>query len=114
MNLDDYVNSLGSNLDDIYNNMGTHDAKDAAAKFVFCPECGTRTSAESLFCPNCGQSLCEDSDEENFDEAERADYNKEMGIVWTDTARLAAKYGCLLYTSPSPRDVEESRMPSSA
>ena len=25
-----------------------------------------------------------------------------------------AYYGCLLYTSPSPRDVEESRMPSSA
>ena len=25
-----------------------------------------------------------------------------------------APYGCLLYTSPSPRDVEESRMPSSA
>ena len=24
------------------------------------------------------------------------------------------KYICLLYTSPSPRDVEESRMPSSA
>ena len=24
------------------------------------------------------------------------------------------KYSCLLYTSPSPRDVEESRMPSSA
>ena len=23
-------------------------------------------------------------------------------------------YSCLLYTSPSPRDVEESRMPSSA
>ena len=23
-------------------------------------------------------------------------------------------FGCLLYTSPSPRDVEESRMPSSA
>ena len=28
--------------------------------------------------------------------------------------RLASIYGCLLYTSPSPRDVEESRMPSSA
>ena len=26
----------------------------------------------------------------------------------------AAIIGCLLYTSPSPRDVEESRMPSSA
>ena len=27
---------------------------------------------------------------------------------------LLAAYTCLLYTSPSPRDVEESRMPSSA
>ena len=27
---------------------------------------------------------------------------------------LAEFYTCLLYTSPSPRDVEESRMPSSA
>ena len=26
----------------------------------------------------------------------------------------AASYGCLLYTSPSPRDAHESRMPSSA
>ena len=29
-------------------------------------------------------------------------------------AFLAKCKGCLLYTSPSPRDVEESRMPSSA
>ena len=32
-------------------------------------------------------------------------------------SRFSAKqriYSCLLYTSPSPRDVEESRMPSSA
>ena len=28
--------------------------------------------------------------------------------------RFASVYRCLLYTSPSPRDVEESRMPSSA
>ena len=27
---------------------------------------------------------------------------------------IEAVYTCLLYTSPSPRDVEESRMPSSA
>ena len=27
---------------------------------------------------------------------------------------LAKKYGCLLYTSPSPRDRQKSRMPSSA
>ena len=38
---------------------------------------------------------------------------------WSQYALKAAKSGklisiCLLYTSPSPRDVEESRMPSSA
>ena len=27
---------------------------------------------------------------------------------------VSQSYNCLLYTSPSPRDVEESRMPSSA
>ena len=34
-----------------------------------------------------------------------------------DIRTIIPKYGfisCLLYTSPSPRDVEESRMPSSA
>ena len=30
------------------------------------------------------------------------------------TVTITSSYGCLLYTSPSPRDVEESRMPSSA
>ena len=30
------------------------------------------------------------------------------------TPDVGACWGCLLYTSPSPRDVEESRMPSSA
>ena len=39
----------------------------------------------------------------------------------SDAAKLAAKWevtglleGCLLYTSPSPRDRQKSRMPSSA
>ena len=32
-----------------------------------------------------------------------------MCIGWDEMGNL-----CLLYTSPSPRDVEESRMPSSA
>ena len=31
-----------------------------------------------------------------------------------DQRRACTTAGCLLYTSPSPRDVEESRMPSSA
>ena len=30
------------------------------------------------------------------------------------TAEIMCILACLLYTSPSPRDVEESRMPSSA
>ena len=33
--------------------------------------------------------------------------------ISVNTAR-SQRYACLLYTSPSPRDVEESRMPSSA
>jgi len=34
----------------------------------------------------------------------------------TETGKIVPSRitGCLLYTSPSPRDVEESRMPSSA
>ena len=45
----------------------------------------------------------------------------ERSIAWgiskklaNEGAELAFTYVCLLYTSPSPRDVEESRMPSSA
>jgi len=34
--------------------------------------------------------------------------------VWHLISRINVIGGCLLYTSPSPRDVEESRMPSSA
>ena len=32
----------------------------------------------------------------------------------TEAGRLLLEYCCLLYTSPSPRDAHESRMPSSA
>ena len=34
-----------------------------------------------------------------------------IGKKWT---KYVEPIACLLYTSPSPRDVEESRMPSSA
>ena len=39
-----------------------------------------------------------------------------IGTVIEDNPKLTTRNGkgCLLYTSPSPRDVEESRMPSSA
>ena len=35
-------------------------------------------------------------------------------IKFDSEARAAMIRGCLLYTSPSPRDAHESRMPSSA
>ena len=36
------------------------------------------------------------------------------GYVKSYEVDVVIPCGCLLYTSPSPRDVEESRMPSSA
>ena len=41
--------------------------------------------------------------------------HENKGYLTTELMDAVADYlGCLLYTSPSPRDVEESRMPSSA
>ena len=57
----------------------------------------------------------------NYDTTRKVNLN--MMIEHTKSARMGVKksllvidlpYNCLLYTSPSPRDVEESRMPSSA
>ena len=38
----------------------------------------------------------------------------EQAITTISNARRVEFYGCLLYTSPSPRDLSTSRMPSSA
>ena len=37
-----------------------------------------------------------------------------QAVSWGDQGNGTYINPCLLYTSPSPRDVEESRMPSSA
>ena len=34
--------------------------------------------------------------------------------IMIEGTKMAMNYGCLLYTSPSPRDRQKSRMPSSA
>ena len=39
---------------------------------------------------------------------------EEIQAVSTDPKRREQLYNCLLYTSPSPRDMRRSRMPSSA
>ena len=41
-------------------------------------------------------------------------YNLDAAIIFTDILMIHMVSGCLLYTSPSPRDPIGSRMPSSA
>ena len=46
-----------------------------------------------------------------------ADFHEKLGHKYVKDYEISKESdhkGCLLYTSPSPRDVEESRMPSSA
>ena len=60
----------------------------------------------------------------NLKEGEQAtvrflpDGDKDNTFFWKERLMIKLPFagikGCLLYTSPSPRDVEESRMPSSA
>ena len=66
-------------------------------------------SADSLYLPISQVESCAGQPRKHFDDAalaDLADSIREHGIIQPLT--------CLLYTSPSPRDVEESRMPSSA
>ena len=54
---------------------------------------------------NCFNTV---SAEQALDEAEKSDLRRQQG-------KLKSRFdGCLLYTSPSPRDKRQSRMPSSA
>ena len=41
-------------------------------------------------------------------------YTDKIQVITDPVPNIKQKKVCLLYTSPSPRDVEESRMPSSA
>ena len=47
----------------------------------------------------------------NLEDMQKKNFAKALGVPvkWTNFTN-----GCLLYTSPSPRDAHESRMPSSA
>ena len=56
------------------------------------------------------------SDLPTLRDPDRLTYYKEEvgGLVWGGYEPNGIPWACLLYTSPSPRDVEESRMPSSA
>ena len=46
---------------------------------------------------------------------ERKDYSREASVLTEDVVAFVRQcLDCLLYTSPSPRDRQKSRMPSSA
>ena len=47
-------------------------------------------------------------------EDERVEHAQNTGEIWMYNAALEYNNSCLLYTSPSPRDLSTSRMPSSA
>ena len=57
---------------------------------------------------NLGWHIIRFSDKEVEDDIEA------VGIQIAKTLGLKYEYNCLLYTSPSPRDKRQSRMPSSA
>ena len=67
-----------------------------------------------------GYYLGKQKDETLLNEAAQAHGVDPKSGLWKMPARFVGPYAeadaqlCLLYTSPSPRDVEESRMPSSA
>ena len=60
-----------------------------------------------------GRSVCQAASECNADLVVIASQDRRP-LVARGLVDLDKLLGCLLYTSPSPRDVEESRMPSSA
>ena len=49
-----------------------------------------------------------------YEKAKRAQWNGETDLPWDTDVDLEKNAACLLYTSPSPRDRQKSRMPSSA
>ena len=71
---------------------------------------------KNLRCLICqGQTIHESNSD--FAESMKKYIKSELENGKTDEeifSSLVEKYGCLLYTSPSPRDPKTSRMPSSA
>ena len=49
----------------------------------------------------------------NAEQKQQGDGGRFVGTTWQDLLDLET-VDCLLYTSPSPRDLSTSRMPSSA
>ena len=93
---------------------------------------GFNDSYEEKFCKSYGQWnkyawSVDNQNSENWESLKLSEYRNLMDIVENDSpssdnylTKIANQWftdsavGCLLYTSPSPRDRQKSRMPSSA
>ena len=103
MNIDEYLNNLQNDLDNQLSQFGLgrsltsgQQHEEGFGGFKFCPECGTKVDADARFCPNCGirlealeeePEIVEDSSYENSDD-------EQVGVIFTDTQKLAEKYDC--------------------
>ena len=74
-------------------------------------------TAAALGAPEAGvvaEEVADHADDEEDPEAEEPVGRVLRNLIDHEVHICEAPFVCLLYTSPSPRDVEESRMPSSA
>ena len=74
---------------------------------------GVNLLREGLDLPEVSLVAILDADKEGFLRAERS-LIQTIGRAARHVEGVALLYACLLYTSPSPRDRQKSRMPSSA
>ena len=58
-------------------------------------------------------TIVSSGDERTLEQIEKQ-LNKKLDVIKVKTLSQEQCYTCLLYTSPSPRDRQKSRMPSSA
>ena len=91
-----------------------------------CANCGTQLSATAKFCPECAHPVTggvvtqrrfaspETYTPKHLAEKILTSKSALEGERKQVTVLFADLKGCLLYTSPSPRDRQKSRMPSSA
>ena len=80
---------------------------------MFCGKCGERLDDNAKFCTKCGNLVNENSKAEQV-KPETEKYKKIVNGNSKNKTVGVIVVACLLYTSPSPRDISGSRMPSSA